>query len=208
VLPLTFDQLLDAQANETLRLDPPPAYATSIHVAYYLEQRNGLIPAFAGLPGLTVHQVCFVVTEGSGQLQQMKHHLAKRCGLGTPATVEMLQATFDHARPRIPHAPIITIPNTSWQVDMTKPPAQLVRDHFLFLLEHNWGQRPLTANDLAEAGRWIQAHAQPSGSDVGGGWHLNGPDALLVAGSWLATHPGDLQVLTARSTRWVLEPNH
>jgi hypothetical protein len=187
VLAVTLQDLL-AQLAAGARLDPPPAYVTNLHGVYYLEQVDGLIPMLAALGGLTGGLVC-VIVEADGDLQNLKAHMAQR-GLGPPATPAMVAATFQAAG--IPQAPPIRIPNRSWQVDRALPPEVMFDRHFRFLLDGNWGSRPLEPEDLAEAGRYLQAVAQPRHTPVG---TLDADDLLFVAGRWLVDHPADLEAL-------------
>jgi hypothetical protein len=197
VLACTLEALLADLATGDVHLDPRPAYVTNIHVAYYLEQKRGLIPVLAALAGLTDGLVC-VIVEGPGDLQDMKAHMARERGLATPASSAQVTATFQAAG--IPVAPPITIPNRSWQVDRTLPPEVMFDRHFRFLLDGNWGSRPLEPADLEVAGRYFQEIAQPLGQPIG---YLDGPDHLIVAGRWLTDHPRDLAALhrIAQQTR-------
>jgi hypothetical protein len=77
------------------------------------------------------------------------------------------------------------IPNT-WPVDMTKDPGEMFYDAWRFLLLGNWGSPPIEWADYVEAGTYVQNHAVLDG---GGNPCLYGPDALIVAGPWLAEHP-------------------
>lgn len=104
----------------------------------------------------------------------------------------MIQATLDQQK--IPYAwPPILIPNRGWKVDKSSPPAEMFQRDWLFLLDGNYGHgRPLEWEDFVVAGTCLQELAQPDGA---GGWCLDGPDALIVAGQWLAEHPQDMVVL-------------
>ena len=90
--------------------------------------------------------------------------------------------------------PPIVIPNYDWRVDKTRDPGHMFHDDMLFLLDGNFGSRPLEWADFVEAGTYVQANAL---SDGNGGWCLHGPDALIVAGRWLDQHPQDMAVLQA-----------
>jgi hypothetical protein len=192
VLQQPFESLHEAVRTGAVRLDPRPTYATCMHVAYYLEQVDGRIPALAAIPDLLQDDGLLVlIIEGPGQLQAMKQHMKQHRGLPEPASQAMIMRTLRDAE--IPHGdPPIVIPNFSWKVDKSKLPGDMFRDDMEFLLDGNYGSRPLEWEDLVEAGRWVQEHALPDGN---GGWCLDGPDALIVAGPWLAQHPGDMAAL-------------
>jgi hypothetical protein len=191
VLQRTCESLLEAVAAGRPTLNPPPDFATCMHMAYYLKQHNQTIPILSELTRLTAGPTFFVV-EGEGHLQEMKRRLRDQRGLGDPASAAMVQATLDQHG--IPHAwPPILIPNRGWKVDKTLPPGEMFCRDWLFLLDGNYGNsRPLEWEDYVVAGSCFQELAQPDGA---GGWCLDGPDALIVGGEWLADHPQDMTVL-------------
>jgi hypothetical protein len=93
------------------------------------------------------------------------------------------------------------IPNT-WPVDMTKDPGEMFYDAWRFLLLGNWGSPPIEWADYVEAGTYVQNHAVLDGD---GNPCLYGPDALIVAGPWLAEHPRDLAALEGMARASVAE---
>ena len=73
VLQQTCEALLAAIAVGERELDPPPTYATCLHVAYYLEQVDDMIPVLARLPELVAGDgLVLLIIEGPGQLQDLK----------------------------------------------------------------------------------------------------------------------------------------
>lgn len=186
----TIQEFLAAWAAGQLRFDPAPLLAFNLHVAYYLPQRanDGLttIPLLGDLLNLLDPDALLaVIVEGPGDLQDLKWYLHRERGLGRPAGVADVDATFATlgvGRGRPP----VTIPNPDWPVEFTGPPGPMFEQLMGFLLEGNWGSRPPDVHDFTAAGRWVRRRASAQGRD-----RLWGPDALVVAGRWLTAHPDD-----------------
>jgi hypothetical protein len=191
VLQQRFQFLAKSLRRGRVRLDPPPTFGTCLHMAYYLKQQQDTIPALAEVPGVVGDDgLTFYVIEGPGQLQDMKQHLKRTRGLPEPASQAMILNTLRNAQ--IPHTTTpLVIPNT-WPVDMTKDPGEMFYDAWRFLLLGNWGSRPIEWGDYVEAGTYVQSQAVLDGD---GNPCLYGPDALILAGPWLAEHPRDLAAL-------------
>jgi hypothetical protein len=162
-----------------------PDYVTLFHMLYYLPQRSdpqqpfyGTIPLLTDLMALCEDAPFFIITEGPGQIQNLKWYMRLEFGFGNPVGWHTVRKTLQAAQ--IPFSPPHFVENR-WRVDMEELPAVMFAEDFEFLLDGNFDCPPITDEHREAAGKWIQRNARMDHD----GFYLDGPDVVIVAGKWL-----------------------
>jgi hypothetical protein len=167
---------LDRLLRSWTTFDIDPAYVTAFHVAYYLEQRDDVIPALGSLArrhsGYT-----FIVTEGPGQLQDLKWYMNANHGYGTPVSRDMVVRSMTAQGLEV--LPPIQIPH-HWRVDLDELPEVMFERDLEFILANNFNCPPVSDEHRYAAGTWVQRNAH---RDENGGAYLDGPDDLIIVRS-------------------------
>ena len=179
--PMTLEYLIKLWPS----LGIQPDLVTLFHMLYYLPQQAdpeqpfyGTIPLLTALMELCDEPPYFIITEGPGQIQNLKWYMRLEFGYGNPVGERTVTKTLDAKG--IPYSKPLHVPNR-WRVDMNEIPEVLFHEYFEFLLDGNFDCPPITDQHRHAAGVWIQRNAKADHD----GFYLDGPDSIIVAGKWL-----------------------